>query len=115
MGEHLTADGTRPKVVPSVAVGDSVEQPGLAAPKPVARRKASRSAKSMAQSPALPADEVDAARAEVVDRLMHAWQARFTASISPAALTLAFLDWGMHLANAPGKQAALVEKALRKW
>ncbi len=59
--------------------------------------------------------EVDVARAEVVDRLMHAWQARLTYSISPAALMLAFMDWGMHLANAPGKQAALVEKALRKW
>jgi polyhydroxyalkanoate synthase len=27
---------------------------------------------------------------------------------------LAFMDWGMHLANAPGKQGMLVEKALRK-
>ena len=59
--------------------------------------------------------EADTARAEVLDRLMHAWQARLTYSISPAALMLAFSDWGMHLANAPGKQAALVEKALRKW
>src|SRR5690348_11136185 len=59
--------------------------------------------------------EADTARAEVIDRLMHAWQARLTYSISPAALMLAFMDWGMHLANAPGKQATLVEKALRKW
>ncbi len=57
----------------------------------------------------------DTARAEVFDRLVHAWQGRFTASISPAALTLAFFDWGLHLANAPGKQANLVEKAMRKW
>jgi poly[(R)-3-hydroxyalkanoate] polymerase subunit PhaC len=57
----------------------------------------------------------DAARAEVIDRLMHAWQARFTLSISPAALMVSFFDWGLHLANAPGKQAALVEKAVRKW
>ncbi len=55
------------------------------------------------------------ARAEVLDRLMHAWQARFTSSLSPAALMLAFADWAAHLANAPGKQAALVEKAVRKW
>src|SRR5579863_4753293 len=57
----------------------------------------------------------DAARAEVVDRLMHAWQGRFTASLSPAALIVAFYDWGVHLANAPGKQSLLVEKAARKW
>ncbi|HUK07446.1 MAG TPA: alpha/beta fold hydrolase [Stellaceae bacterium] len=63
------------------------------------------------------ADEptVDIARAEVVDRLVHAWQGRFTLSISPAALVIAFFDWGVHLINAPGKQAALVEKAVRKW
>src|SRR5690242_15811700 len=59
--------------------------------------------------------EADTTRGEVIDRLMHAWQARLTYSISPAALMLAFMDWGMHLANAPGKQATLVEKALRKW
>ncbi len=62
------------------------------------------------------ADEAatDTARAEVVDRLMHAWQGRFTLSLSPATLWLAFADWGVHLANAPGKQAALAEKAMRK-
>src|SRR5487761_1383393 len=57
----------------------------------------------------------DTARAEVFDRLVHAWQGRFTASISPAAPMMAYFDWGIHLANAPGKQANLVEKAMRKW
>ena len=57
----------------------------------------------------------DVIRSDVVDRLMHAWQARFTASITPAGLMAAFFDWGVHLANAPGKQAALAEKAVRKW
>ncbi len=46
---------------------------------------------------------------------MHAAQARLTLSISPAALRLAFSDWAMHLANAPGKQQGLAEKAARKW
>ncbi len=59
--------------------------------------------------------DADAARAEVIDRLMHSWQARFTFSLSPAGLMNAFFDWGIHLANAPGKQAVLVEKAVRKW
>ncbi len=56
----------------------------------------------------------DTARADMVDRLMHAWQSRFTFSISPAALMVAFFDWGIHLANSPGKEALLAEKALRK-
>ncbi|HVY14098.1 MAG TPA: alpha/beta fold hydrolase [Rhodopila sp.] len=58
---------------------------------------------------------VDEVRADIIDRLVHAWQARLTLSVSPAALMIAFYDWGMHLGNAPGKQAALVEKAARKW
>jgi polyhydroxyalkanoate synthase len=49
-----------------------------------------------------------------LDRLLHAWQGRLTVGLSPASLLLAYLDWLVHLANAPGKQAALVEKALRK-
>nr|WP_295828698.1 alpha/beta fold hydrolase [uncultured Azospirillum sp.] len=51
---------------------------------------------------------------EIIDRLVHAWQGRFTLSISPAAVTLAFADWAMHLGNAPGKQAVLADKAMRK-
>ena len=58
--------------------------------------------------------EPDTARADVIDRLLHASQARLTYSLSPAALMEPFADWAMHLANAPGKQAALVEKAVRK-
>ena len=58
--------------------------------------------------------DADVARTETMDRVMHAWQARFTQSISPAALRLAFSDWAMHLVNAPGKQQGLVEKAARK-
>src|SRR5689334_1944494 len=59
--------------------------------------------------------DVNETRAELIDRLTHAWQARFTASISPAALRLAFSDWAVQFLNAPGKQQLLVEKALRKW
>jgi Poly-beta-hydroxybutyrate polymerase N terminal len=68
------------------------------------------------RAPSPPGDELtpDTARAEVVDRLLHAWQARLTYSLSPAALMLPFVDWAIHLANAPGEQAALVEKAMRK-
>ncbi|HXQ50576.1 MAG TPA: alpha/beta fold hydrolase [Stellaceae bacterium] len=62
-----------------------------------------------------PGEASDRARAETFDRLMHAWQARFTESISPTALRLAFLDWAMHLANAPGTQLHLLETGMRDW
>jgi polyhydroxyalkanoate synthase len=50
-----------------------------------------------------------------VDRVVHAWQAQFTGGLSPAAVLQAFADWGIHLMNAPGKQADLARKAMRKW
>src|SRR3546814_14653915 len=40
--------------------------------------------------------------------------ARLTAGVSPLALPSAYLDWGMHLAMAPGKQLELLRKAHRK-
>jgi len=49
------------------------------------------------------------------DRMAHAYAARATAGLSPAALALAFSDWAMHLAAAPGKHAELARKAGRKW
>lgn len=52
-------------------------------------------------------------RGDLVDRLIHATQGRFTLSVSPAAVALAFADWAVHLANAPGRQAELVDAALR--
>lgn len=54
----------------------------------------------------------DAFRA--VDRAAAALAARATSGLSPASMTLACLDWWMHLAAAPGKQAELALKAWRK-
>ena len=48
------------------------------------------------------------------DRLLHAGMGRMTGGISPTALQLAFFDWASHLAINPGRQNALLEKALRK-
>ncbi len=47
----------------------------------------------------------------ILDRMLHAGMARFTAGISPAALGLAYTDWWTHLAMAPAKQAELVQSA----
>ena len=51
---------------------------------------------------------------ETIDRMVNANLARGTGGISPAVLAMAYLDWLMHLGLAPGKQALLNEKALRK-
>lgn len=55
-----------------------------------------------------------ATSAPSIDRLVHAWQGRFTLGLSPASLLLAYLDWLVHLGNSPGKQTELLENALRK-
>jgi polyhydroxyalkanoate synthase len=51
---------------------------------------------------------------DVIDRSVNAATARFTASLSPAALMQPYLDWLTHLAAAPGKRMQLVDKAARK-
>ena len=50
-----------------------------------------------------------------LDRMLHAWQSRFTGGRSPSTVALAFLDWAAHAANAPFQTAALGEKALAQW
>jgi len=50
-------------------------------------------------------------KASPFDRLVQAWQARFTGGLSPASLELAYFDWLLHLGNTPGKQAHLAEQA----
>jgi polyhydroxyalkanoate synthase len=49
-----------------------------------------------------------------IDRFFHAALGRLSLGISPAALMLAYVDWLFHLSMAPGKQAELAQKALRK-
>ncbi|MEP9350978.1 alpha/beta fold hydrolase [Xanthobacter sp. KR7-225] len=49
-----------------------------------------------------------------VDRAAAALGARATQGLSPIGLSLAVMDWWMHLAAAPGKQAELAVKAWRK-
>ena len=50
---------------------------------------------------------------DTLDRMTHAMIGRATAAISPTALGLAWADWASHLASSPGKQAELVQKAVR--
>jgi len=48
------------------------------------------------------------------DRALHAQLARLTQGISPASLIAAYMDWLVHLAISPGRQAELLTKAHRK-
>jgi polyhydroxyalkanoate synthase len=48
------------------------------------------------------------------DRLLHALIGHATQGISPTSMALAFLDWQMHLAQAPAKWQRLAQKAWHK-
>lgn len=49
-----------------------------------------------------------------IDEAFHAGVARLTVGLSPAALAVAWMDWGIHLAFSPGKRAEVTAKAVRK-
>jgi polyhydroxyalkanoate synthase subunit PhaC len=53
--------------------------------------------------------------ANSLDRLVQAWQARFTGGLSPASLGLSYFDWLDHLGNTPGNQTRLGEDAWQTW
>ena len=50
-----------------------------------------------------------------LDRAAHAALGRMTQGLSPASFLLAYLDWVVHLAIAPGKQQALAQRARQQW
>jgi polyhydroxyalkanoate synthase subunit PhaC len=57
----------------------------------------------------------DPAQADPLDLPLKSTLARVANGISPASLALAHLDWLLHLAVSPAKQAQLGSSALRKW
>lgn len=56
----------------------------------------------------------ESARNLLLDQAAHAMLARATSGLSPASFLLAWLDWLVHLAFAPGKQSELREEARRQ-
>jgi polyhydroxyalkanoate synthase len=68
-----------------------------------------------AVEPMLEMQDIACATSDSLDQLFHAYEARFTGSLSPVSLTLAYLDWAFHLANAPGRQLELTREAGRQW
>ncbi|WP_051294371.1 PHA/PHB synthase family protein [Gemmobacter nectariphilus] len=59
-------------------------------------------------------DALGLAAFQAIDRMREALGGQLTGGISPESAALAAFDWGMHLANAPGKRAELVWKGARK-
>jgi len=47
-----------------------------------------------------------------LDRALHAVLKKFSMGLSPIALSLAYMDWVMHLGTSPGRQMLLVQKFL---
>ncbi len=52
---------------------------------------------------------------DTLDHFAHSSLAQITGGLSPASLLGAYMDWGIHLAVSPGKQAELAVKGIRKW
>ncbi|SFJ78785.1 PHA/PHB synthase family protein [Bradyrhizobium sp. cf659] len=59
------------------------------------------------------ANSLPASEPYPLDRAFHAMLARFTGGISPVALSLAWLDWSVHLAAAPERQMQMSRNVLR--
>ena len=57
---------------------------------------------------------LDSDALENIDRMTNIALGQMSGGISPASLTMAYLDWTVHLASSPGKQFQLGAKALRK-
>ncbi len=58
-------------------------------------------------------DDIHTAHADFMDRVTRMAIGKATGGMAPSTLWGAMADWAMHLGTAPGKQAALAEKALR--
>src|SRR6516164_10247999 len=79
------------------------------------RREPVPATKENRPAPLPPIDEsVGRESFRAVDRMREAFTAQWTAGLSPASLALAFFDWSVHLASAPGKRMELLDKAVRK-
>jgi polyhydroxyalkanoate synthase len=80
-------------------------------PRLVEKRAETRRLKPVRPVPPAPAVAPPPPGLGNLDRLLHATQARLTLGISPGSVLEAWFDWGVHFANAPGKQLSLAHKA----
>ncbi len=103
---ELTAQRRTDAVAPVKSVGHRAE---LRQQSPVG----TRARPTMVQKSFKPVATAELQRS--LDRPLHAAVARFTLGISPAALSLAYVDWLQHILFSPDKQFALAELAARQW
>ncbi|QKP78682.1 polyhydroxyalkanoic acid synthase [Methyloligella sp. GL2] len=64
--------------------------------------------------PAIYGSEEEREAFAAIDSMANAVMARFTLGMSPQAISLAFADWGLHLASSPGKRLQLALDAYHK-
>ncbi|UCE31895.1 MAG: polyhydroxyalkanoic acid synthase, partial [Burkholderiales bacterium] len=81
---------------------------GLAAPHPAGRRPESRAEELLGRS------LIDPETSQAIDRKARASLGRLFFGLSPVSIAIDYFDWLSHLALAPGKQARMAEKGLRK-
>ena len=62
----------------------------------------------------LPEGHLSEEKFRAIDRVHEALTAQATGGLSPASLAMAFMDWSIHLASAPGKCLELTMKAGQK-
>ena len=113
---YIKVPVTEPKMVLSVKLDSASVR---SAPVPLRTAVAEAAAASLpTRSSERPIDSEDRELLRFsysVDQAVHAALARMTGGLSPAVLAEAYLDWAIHLAISPGKQAELFAKSIRKW
>lgn len=67
---------------------------------------------SMANTKITPIQTIPTPQPLSIDRVLHSAEARMTGSLSVTSLTLAYLDFALHLANAPGRRTQLACRAV---
>jgi len=70
---------------------------------------------SMEAGQDVPAPTLPRATPADFDRILHAWQSRFTGGRSPSTVALALMDWAAHASNAPFTTSALGRSAFKQW
>ena len=51
-------------------------------------------------------------KAQLLDQALHALWSQGSMGLSPISLTLAFLDWALHVGTSPGQQMLWLQQAL---
>ncbi|MBS3651590.1 polyhydroxyalkanoic acid synthase [Pseudaminobacter sp. 19-2017] len=83
-------------------------------PRPIPVARAPETTRHLPKTPLREEEGLGTEAFRAFDRMNEALGARLTGGLSPAALAMAFFDWTIHLASAPGKRMELLDKAARK-